>query len=66
MFRLETGLSLDDPVFTDYGLNADDVQQVRRFALDWYSDLCLRLAEGDIDSDQVARSRIHRCGVLAR
>jgi hypothetical protein len=51
VFRLETGLSLDDPVFMDYGLNADDVQQVRRFALDWYSDLCLRLAEGDIDSD---------------
>lgn len=50
-FRLETGLTMDNPIFMDYGLNVEQVQQLRRFALDRYTDLSLRLAEADIAPD---------------
>lgn len=43
--RLEFAMSLDEIRFRDYGLDQEEVQRVRRFMLDWYKDLSLRLAE---------------------
>lgn len=50
-FKLETAQIYDDEAYAEYGLDKERATKVRRFALLWYEDLSMRLAEeADIDS----------------
>ncbi|WP_214106017.1 nucleotidyl transferase AbiEii/AbiGii toxin family protein [Acrocarpospora catenulata] len=50
-FKLETAQIYDDEAYAEYGLDKEQATKVRRFALLWYEDLSMRLAEeADIDS----------------
>ncbi|MFC4536204.1 nucleotidyl transferase AbiEii/AbiGii toxin family protein [Sphaerisporangium dianthi] len=44
-FKLESGLTLDDALFAQYGLDDDEIARVKAFVLAWYEDLSLRIAE---------------------
>nr|WP_062341416.1 nucleotidyl transferase AbiEii/AbiGii toxin family protein [Herbidospora sakaeratensis] len=46
--RLETATYLDDQIFAQYDLSDEHLATIRQFALDWYNDLSLRLAQHEI------------------
>ncbi|GAA3846444.1 hypothetical protein GCM10022226_82520 [Sphaerisporangium flaviroseum] len=50
-FKLESGLTLDDALFAQYGLGEEEIFRVKSFILSWYEDVSLRLAETDVDPD---------------
>ncbi|AXG54774.1 hypothetical protein SLCG_3619 [Streptomyces lincolnensis] len=43
--RLESVVWVSDEEFAAYGLGQEEIVELRRWALDWESDLGLRLAE---------------------
>ncbi|MFC8434707.1 hypothetical protein [Streptomyces sp. NPDC057253] len=43
--RLESVVWVSDDEFAAYGLSPDDIAELRRWALDWESDLGLRILE---------------------
>ncbi|MFE3858518.1 hypothetical protein ACFXPN_46235 [Streptomyces griseorubiginosus] len=43
--RLESVVWVGDDEFAAYGLSLDDISELRRWALDWESDLGLRMLE---------------------
>ncbi|MFE2421396.1 hypothetical protein [Streptomyces hokutonensis] len=49
--RLESVVWVSDEEFAAHGLDAEEIGQLRRWALDWESDLGLRLAEEYDDPD---------------
>ncbi|WP_330326116.1 hypothetical protein [Streptomyces pseudovenezuelae] len=51
--RLESVVWVSDEEFAAYGLSPDDIAELRRWALEWESDLGLRLAE-DYDDPEDA------------
>ncbi|MET8141129.1 nucleotidyl transferase AbiEii/AbiGii toxin family protein [Sphaerisporangium sp. NPDC005288] len=52
-FKLESGLTLDDALFAQYGLDEREIARVKAFILSWYEDLSLRIAEEtELDPDQ--------------
>ncbi|WP_406157967.1 hypothetical protein OG806_19910 [Streptomyces sp. NBC_00882] len=51
--RLESVVWVSDEEFAAYGLSPEDIAELRRWALDWESDLGLRLAE-DYDDPEDA------------
>lgn len=42
-FKLESGLTMDDTLFGQYGLTEEEVTFVQSFILRWYEDVSLRL-----------------------
>ncbi|GIH27250.1 hypothetical protein Aph01nite_55600 [Acrocarpospora phusangensis] len=49
-FELETALVYDEEAYAEYGLTPEQIARVQRFALAWYEDLTMRIAEeADID-----------------
>jgi hypothetical protein len=51
--RLESVVWVGDEEFAAYGLSPDDIAELRQWALEWESDLGLRLAE-DYDDPEDA------------
>ncbi|MFI9174074.1 hypothetical protein [Streptomyces lincolnensis] len=51
--RLESVVWVSDEEFAAYGLGSEEIVELRRWALDWESDLGLRLAEEYDDPDDV-------------
>ncbi|MFE3030071.1 hypothetical protein ACFXKY_00275 [Streptomyces canus] len=49
--RLESVVWVSDEEFAAYGLTPDDIAELRRWALDWESDLGLRILEDYDDSE---------------
>ncbi|MBK3578579.1 hypothetical protein JHN63_33235 [Streptomyces sp. MBT65] len=49
--RLESVVWVSDEEFAAHGLDADEITELRRWALEWESDLGLRLAEEYDDPD---------------
>lgn len=49
--RLESVVCVSDEEFAAYGLRQEEIAELRQWALDWESDLKLRLAEGYEDPD---------------
>ncbi|MEU0410402.1 hypothetical protein ABZ307_21635 [Streptomyces griseorubiginosus] len=43
--RLESVVWVSDDEFAAYGLSAEDISELRRWALDWEADLGLRILE---------------------
>ncbi|MGH1551319.1 hypothetical protein ACRAWF_01300 [Streptomyces sp. L7] len=50
--RLESVVWVSDEEFAAHGLDAEETGQLRRWALEWESDLGLRLAEEYDDPDR--------------
>lgn len=46
--RIEAALAFPDEVFTEYGLDHDEIRRIRRFLLSWYESLSMRLAEATL------------------
>jgi hypothetical protein len=44
-FELETALVYDEDAYAEYGLLPEQIARVKRFALLWYEDLSMRIAE---------------------
>ncbi|GAA0429283.1 hypothetical protein Acor_40070 [Acrocarpospora corrugata] len=44
-FELETALVYDEEAYAQYGLSPEEIARVKRFALNWYEDLSMRIAE---------------------